>query len=139
MMKRVMAFGCFDILHPGHLSYLEKAKGYGDELIVIVARDSTLRRTKGREPFLDEESRLRMVRALKVVDEALLGEESDRFAVIIRRKPDVIALGYDQKIDMEELEVRLVESGLKPKIVRIPPDNPSKYKSTKLRRILCKL
>ena len=78
-MKKVIAFGSFDILHEGHKHYLNEAKGYGDYLIVVVARDSNILRFKGRKPRNDENYRLEQVKKLELVDEAVLGHKEDIF------------------------------------------------------------
>jgi FAD synthetase len=117
-MTRVMASGVFDILHTGHLHYLEKAKSIGDELVVVVATDRTVRRMK-HEPITHEKMRVELVNALKPVDRAVLGKEGDMFQTVEEIRPDIIALGYDQKFDEAELTKRLAERGLKIKIVRL--------------------
>jgi len=103
--KVVLASGVFDLLHLGHVKFLEEAKKAGGEeaeLIVIIARDSTVEENKGRKPIMPENQRRALVESLKVVDEAVLGfEKFDLGHVIERVKPDVIALGYDQ-VDMEK-------------------------------------
>ena len=118
-MKTVVATGVFDILHPGHVYFLEAAKAIGDRLVVIVARDSTARRMKGRKPVVPEDQRLLMVQALKPVDEAIVGDEEDMFAPLLRIMPDVVALGWDQKFDEKELSVALKKRGLSCRVVRI--------------------
>jgi FAD synthetase len=106
--KVVLASGAFDLLHLGHVKYLEEAKkagGKGSKLIVIVATDSTVEKSKGRKPVMPEEQRRALVESLKVVDKAILGHEVfDMSKVIDEIKPDVIALGYDQ--DNIEAKVR---------------------------------
>ena len=69
-MVRVMAVGVFDLLHAGHLHYLEQAKSLGNELVVVVAHDDTVRSQK-HEPVTSQELRCRMVEGLKPVDEAI--------------------------------------------------------------------
>src|SRR5512136_3121135 len=95
--KIVLASGVFDLLHLGHVKFLEEAKkagGKNAELLVIVARDSTVQRMKGRNPIMPENQRRALVESLRVVDEAVLGlEDFDIGDVIDRVKPDVIALG----------------------------------------------
>jgi FAD synthetase len=118
-MKTVMAFGCFDILHPGHIAYLEEAKKLGDELIVVIARDHAIRAGKKREPVFGEKARRHLVGSLKFVDEAILGDKLDYFKLIKTHKPNVIALGYDQKPGEGELQKKLAKLGLKAKVVRI--------------------
>ena len=117
-MVRVMASGVFDLLHTGHLHYLEEAKKLGDELIVVVARDSTVRKEK-HEPITSEDVRRELVDALKPVDEAVLGKEGDMFEVVEGIKPDVIALGYDQQHDEEAIRAELEKRGLDVEVVRL--------------------
>ncbi|MGB9915009.1 MAG: adenylyltransferase/cytidyltransferase family protein [Candidatus Bathyarchaeales archaeon] len=121
--KIVLASGVFDLLHLGHVRFLEEAKKAGGEdaeLIVIIARDSTVEKSKGRKPVMPENQRRALVESLKVVDEAVLGfEEFDVGDVIKRIKPDVIALGYDQS-DMEKLVKDYINKhNLDIKVVRI--------------------
>ncbi|MFB6144577.1 MAG: adenylyltransferase/cytidyltransferase family protein [Candidatus Nanohaloarchaea archaeon] len=99
-MRRVMAQGVFDILHPGHLHYLEESRALGDELVVIVARDSNT----DKQLHFGEEERLELVSALGVVDKAVLGSEDDIYSTVEKIDPDVITLGYDQ--DHSEDEVK---------------------------------
>ncbi len=117
-MTRVLATGTFDILHPGHIYFLTQARKLGDELFVIVARDSNV--THKPKPIVPEEQRLEMVNALGMVDKALLGSEKDMFEPLKEIKPDIIALGYDQRFDSELLEKELTKRGIPAKVVRIP-------------------
>ena len=100
-MKTVLAAGVFDLLHYGHIRYLEEAKKTGGEdarLVVIVARDETVRRLKGQNPIIPEDQRRAVIEALKVVDEALLGhEDMDLIQVIEQVKPDIVVMGHDQQ------------------------------------------
>jgi FAD synthetase len=125
-MVRVLATGTFEILHPGHLLYLEEAKKLGDELFVVVARDSTVKQRK-RTPIIPEEQRLRVVSALKMVDKAILGSEKDMFEPLYSIKPDVIALGYDQAFDEEKLEQELNKRGFHSKVIRIKKHNSNAF------------
>ncbi len=119
-MVRVMASGVFDLLHPGHLYYLKEAKKLGDELVVVVATDNTVRKRK-HEPITPQDMRLEMVEALKPVDMAVLGHEDDMFRTVEELKPDIIALGYDQSFDEERLRMELKERGMDIEVVRIGP------------------
>jgi len=98
--KIVLASGTFDLLHLGHVKYLEEAKKAGGQdakLVVIVARDRTVEKRKGKKPVLPEEYRRALVESLKVVDQAILGYENfDISQVIEIIKPDIIAVGHDQ-------------------------------------------
>jgi len=119
----VLASGVFDLLHLGHVRYLEEAKkagGENAELIVIVARDSTVERRKGYKPVMSENQRRALVEALKVVDEAILGyEEFDIGKVIEKIKPDIIAIGHDQNSMEKAVKDYIREKGLNIKVVRI--------------------
>jgi FAD synthetase len=129
-----MAFGSFDMLHKGHEAYLKEAKSYGDYLIVIVARDESIIRFKGRKPKNDENSRLGQIKKLDFVDEAVLGSKGNIFDVLEEYSPDVICLGYDQKtVEEEKLREELEKRNLKAKIVRAKPYKEDIYKSSKLK------
>jgi FAD synthetase len=119
-MVRVMATGVFDIIHLGHLHYLEESKKLGDELVVIVATDKTVRKQK-HEPITPEKMRLELVSALKPVDRAYMGHEGgDIFKVVQEVKPDIITIGYDQPFEERTLEKELEKRGLKVRVVRLP-------------------
>ncbi len=123
MTKTVLTSGAFDLLHYGHIRLLEEAKklgGPGSRLVVIIARDETIMRLKGRRPVIPEDQRRAVVEALKMVDEALLGyEDLDMTSVIEKVRPDIIAVGHDQD-DIEEMTRRVVEEkGLNIEIIRI--------------------
>ncbi len=115
-----MASGVFDIIHLGHLHYLEESKKLGDELVVVVATDSTVRKRK-HEPVTPEKMRRELVASLKPVDKAVLGkEEGDIYEIVTELKPDVITIGFDQPFDEKVLEKELAKRGLKVKVVRMP-------------------
>jgi FAD synthetase len=133
-MKTVMAFGTFDVLHPGHIAYLEQAKRMGDRLVVVVARDSSVAIIKGRRPIFGEKERLEIVSSLRVVDKAVLGAEvkteGGRFGIIRRFHPSVIALGYDQQKNAETLKEWLRREGIGAKVVRMKALKPDTYRSS---------
>jgi len=121
--KIVLASGTFDLLHFGHVKYLEEAKKAGGKdakLVVVVARDQTVERLKGTKPVMPEDQRRAVVESLKVVDEALLGFEELNIAKVIEKvRPDVIAIGHDQE-DMEKAVHEYVNKNrLNIKIVKI--------------------
>ena len=116
-MVRVMATGVFDILHLGHIRYLEEAKGLGDELVVVVAHDETVKKRK-HTPIMPQEMRRKIVESLKCVDKAVNGKEGDMLDIVKEIRPDVIALGYDQRFDEKKLGEQLKKEGLDIKIVR---------------------
>ena len=115
----VMATGTFDLLHMGHIYYLKEAKKLGDSLVVVVARDSTVRKLK-HEPVTPEEMRLSIISELKIVDEALLGHEDDMYTVVEEIKPDVIALGFDQIHDENKIKKELKKRNINTNVVRLP-------------------
>ncbi len=106
-----MASGVFDIIHLGHVHYLEEARKLGDELVVVVATDKTVRRMK-HEPITPGNMRVQLVNSLKPVDKAVLGHEDDIFRTVEELKPDIIALGFDQKFNETELQKQLELRGL---------------------------
>ena len=114
-MAKVMASGVFDLIHIGHLYYLLEAKKYGENLVVVVACDETVRKKK-HEPIMPAEERRKVVEALKPVDEAIVGYENDFLKIVEDIKPDIIALGYDQYF--EDLEEKLRKRDIHAKIVR---------------------
>jgi len=119
----VLASGTFDLIHLGHVKYLEEAKkagGKNAKLIVIVARDKTVEKRKGVTPVMPEEHRRSLVESLKVVDEAILGyEDFDIGAVIEQLKPDIIAVGYDQEGIEQAVRKAVAERKLAVKVIRI--------------------
>ena len=119
----VLASGVFDLLHLGHVKFLEEAKkagGKNAELVVIVARDSTVEKRKGEKPTMREDQRRALVESLKVVDEAILGYESFSMDEVIDKvKPQVIAMGYDQKDMTKAVEEAIDRNKLKIRVVRI--------------------
>lgn len=137
---RVMVFGTFDIIHPGHKHFFEQARalvgnGSGGKqrepfLIVSLARDKNVVRIKGKQPTSHERKRLARVKALKEVDKAVLGAIGDHIPHIVKEKPDIIALGYDQSAYVGGLRTALSKAGLKVKIVRLKPHLPNKYKTS---------
>ena len=133
-MKKVMAFGSFDILHKGHTHYLKEAKSYGNYLIVIVARDENIVKFKGKFPRNNENYRLEQIKKLDFVDEAVLGNKDNILEVLDKYKPDVICLGYDQKtVDETKLKEELEKKKIKADIVRAKPYKEHIYKSSKLK------
>lgn len=133
-MARVMATGVFDLLHMGHLYFLEEAKRLGDELIVVVASDETVKRRK-HNPIMPQNVRRKLVEALKPVDRAVVGYAGDPLTIVEEINPDIIALGYDQ--EMKGLEDELKRRGLNTQVVRC-----SKYREYDLngtRKIIQKI
>ena len=131
-VRLVMVFGSFDLLHPGHVWFVENAKKRGGELIAVVARDSSIERPKGRKPLFSEGERLHLVGALRAVDKAVLGGSKDFHAVVRRWKPQVVVLGYDQSADVNALK----KTGAQ--VVRLRAFKPRRHKSSLLKKRLRK-
>ena len=109
---RVMAVGVFDLLHAGHLHYLQQAKSLGNHLTVVVAHDDTVRLRK-HEPVTNHDLRRRMVDGLKPVDDAIIGNPPNVsiFEILPKVNPDIIALGYDQEHAEDSIKTKLHELG----------------------------
>jgi rfaE bifunctional protein nucleotidyltransferase chain/domain len=92
----VFTNGCFDILHLGHIDYLEKARNIGDKLIVGLNTDESVRRLKGEQrPVVDQNSRSRIIAALQFVDMVVLFDEDTPYELIENLKPDILVKGND--------------------------------------------
>lgn len=119
----VLASGTFDLLHLGHVRFLEEAKKAGGDdaqLIVIVARDSTVKDRKGKKPIMPEDQRRALVESLKVVDEAILGWEDFSIDKVIEKlEPDVIAVGHDQDGIEQEVLKAIEEKKVSIEVARI--------------------
>jgi len=126
---KVMVFGTFDILHPGHIYLLNEAKNLGNELVVVVARDRTVGEIKKIITKNNEQNRLKNISDLQIANKAILGNEGDKYEVIREEKPDIIALGYDQTAFTDKLSQNFPEI----KIVRLKPYKEDIYKSSKFR------
>ena len=118
-MTKVMAFGSFSIIHPGHLLYLSEAKKLGDELIVVLATDKNIEKEKGIKPVFSQDERLKLISSLSAVDETIMGYEDDFFRVVREKKPDILALGYDARCSESEMHGKLKENGIDARVVKI--------------------
>jgi FAD synthetase len=121
--KIVLASGVFDLLHLGHVRFLEEAKragGRNAELVVIIARDRIVEERKGEKPIMSENQRCALVASLKVVDCAILGFQKFNIERVVDKvKPDVIAVGYDQEGVEATVRKHIEDNKLNIKIVRI--------------------
>jgi len=131
--KRVMCFGTFDYLHAGHEHFLEEASDLGYELIVVIARDQTASALRGYTPDHKEKDRQSAVAKLPYVTKAILGEKEDKYKVIRKYRPNIIALGYDQHVFTQNLRKTLIELGLDTEIIRLEAYKPEMYKSSIIR------
>jgi FAD synthetase len=133
---KVMVFGTFDNLHPGHRDYFRQARRFGEELIAIVARDRNVLRIKGRATHENEKTRVKKVRAAlkEMKGVAVLGAVKNQWAVLKKYRPDIICLGYDQKVDLARLKREIAKSCPGCKIRRMKAYYPKKYKSSYCRK-----
>lgn len=141
--KIVLATGVFDLLHLGHLRFLEESKrkgGPGSKLVVVIARDKTVRRRKGRGPVYPEDQRRELVGALRVVDRAILGhEEFDLLGVLTEEKPNIVCVGYDQKQIGEAVSSVIRKQGLPVRLIHIRRFGPIGFNSsTRVKRRIAK-
>ncbi len=137
--KKVLAAGKFDILHLGHVAYLEQARelaGEDGELVVVIARDETILHERGAPPVFPQEQRRRLVESLRVVSRAVIGYPTrDHSQIVEKERPDIIALGYDQEVNVEQLQNQIQQRGLDVKIVRLEKrDADGLCSSTRIRK-----
>ena len=122
--KIVLATGAFDLLHLGHVRFLEASKrkgGRGARLIVVVARDKTVLNRKGLLPILPEDQRRELVGSLRAVDKAILGHTHlDLLGILLEVRPDIIAVGYDQMQIKTLVSKLLKKENLSMRLVQIP-------------------
>lgn len=133
-MKKVMCFGTFDVLHEGHRFYLTEARKLGDYLVVVVARDDTVKEVKKRQPLHSENERVRQLQQLGIADKVVLGNSGDKLRVVEEEKPSIICLGYDQTFFTDKIKERLQQRGLNVKVVRLPAYKPEVYKSSLIKK-----
>ena len=133
-MKKIIVFGTFDILHPGHENFFKQAKNLGGYLIVAVARDKFVKEAKGKYPKNKESERVKNVRKSKIPNKVVLGSKVHNFYQTIRTyKVDILALGYDQKPKINDLKRKLKRHRLaKVELARLKAYKPNSYKTTLL-------
>jgi FAD synthetase len=133
---RILVFGTFDVLHKGHIKFFQQARRLSAKpfLIVSVARDINVKLIKGRFPEKREKQRLKEIKKIKIVNQAVLGANKNYLSHIIKTKPQIIALGYDQKSYTKNLKSQLNKLGLSVKIFRLRPYRPNIYKSSIIKK-----
>ncbi len=137
VQTKIMVFGTFDGLHPGHLDFFKQARNlaFRTFLIVSVARDKNVIKIKKRYPILNEKKRMILVKKCKLVDKVVLSGIKNYIPHIIREHPDIIALGYDQKAYVKNLKKDLKNKGISIKIVRLKSYKEKIYKNHLLKEI----
>ncbi len=127
-MKRIVATGTFDILHPGHVYFLSESRKLGDELWVIVARENNVHHKPA--PIVSEDQRLKMIKSLKCVDHAVLGDTRDMYKPILEIDPAIVTLGFNQYFDENKLKHEMELRGISADVVRIGAYTGSKFTSS---------
>lgn len=135
-MIKVLVAGTFDIIHPGHLFLLKEAKKKGDYLTVIIARDFSVKKIKGKLPHNKQNVRIKNLKKTKIANQIILGNTGDKLVIVAKIRPDIICLGYDQQITISSLGKGLKKLNLAPKIIRLSALKPNKYKSSIYRQSL---
>ncbi|OMH41422.1 D-glycero-beta-D-manno-heptose 1-phosphate adenylyltransferase [Desulfurobacterium indicum] len=98
--KIVFTNGCFDIIHAGHIDYLEKAKSFGDILIVGVNSDTSIKRIKGgKRPIIPEQYRIRVLKGLNAIDGIIVFNEKTPLNIIKALEPDILVKGADWPLE----------------------------------------
>ena len=133
-MDKILIAGTFDILHPGHLNLLRQAKELGDFVIVVMARDENVLKTKGQKPFLNEDQRLDNLEKLGLVDKIVLGDLIDPYKVVKEEQPAVVALGYDQQTFVNGLIGLRANSRLNFRTERLEPFKEDVCKGRKIKQ-----
>ena len=129
--KRIMIAGTFELLHPGHIALIQEAAKLG-KVTVVVARDSTVRTLRGRPSLIPEQQRLNVIKHIKGVDNAILGNEGpERFLIVQKVQPDIIFLGHNQDVGRQELEDWIQRNGFHASVRRMRTlDNRFQLSST---------
>lgn len=115
--KVVLVGGCFDVLHPGHIIFLKKARAAGDKLIVLLESDEKIRKLKGeRRPFFNQKQRAQVLSAIKYVDQVImlpfLETEMQYDQIIKKIKPDIIAVTEGKNVDYHKRAAKLIGAKL---------------------------
>lgn len=118
-LKVVMMGGAFEIIHPGHVHALSEAKRLGNTLVVVVATDESVQRNKGRAPVTDQASRVGLVSSLRQVDLALPGNRGSIYEILLKIRPDIVALGYDQRHSAEDIVREAARRGVSIRTARM--------------------
>jgi FAD synthetase len=134
-IRVVFIGGGFEVIHYGHIYTIDKAKSLGDVLVVSVARDTTIRRRKKREPLVNEKDRVKLLSSLKKVDSAILGVKGDIYVTLQKVGPDIVALGYDQYHMEKEVLKEARRRGMTVKVVRLDSPYPKLKTSSLLKEL----
>src|SRR3989339_220791 len=139
-MVKVLIAGTFDVIHPGHLNLIQQARALGDSLVIVLARDINVFKTKGFQPYYAESQRLAHLRSL-LNDKwpnvtIVLGGAADPYKIIRTEKPEIVALGYDQQAFVGGLSDIKLNSSLSFKIERLEPFHKDVCKGKNIKKAL---
>jgi len=127
----VLVGGCFDVLHLGHVTFLEKAKKMGDKLVVLLESDENIKKGKGNNrPINNQENRAKMLMSLRMVDEVIklpeMKTDEEYFVLIKKIKPSIIAItDGDKRIFQKKEQAKIVGA----KVVEVTPLIPQQSTS----------
>lgn len=133
---KVLVFGTFDLLHPGHKFFLQQAKQLGHQLIVVLTRTRVATKQKGEPISQSERRRLAEIKKLKFIEKVYLGQKNidHKYFLVKKIKPDIICLGYDQPESVKKITRKLRDLGLNTNVIRLKSFFPTRYKSSILRK-----
>lgn len=132
-----VVFGAFDLLHEGHLAFLNQAAATHNDVIVVLAQDAMIHSLKGRNPVQDYEVRKAQLEALESVQRVVSGDKTlGTYEVFNKVQPDLIFLGYDQTALGEDLVRFMQERGLAIPIKIAESHEPERFKTSLLREQL---
>lgn len=134
--KTVLIFGVFDGIHEGHRSFINEAKRQGDRLVAVVARDSVVRKLKGKLPKNNEADRIKNLLKVPDIDLVYLGDpDQGTYNIVKEIKPNVIYLGYDQQTLFDSIS-NAISKGTLPdlELVYGKPHKPEVFKSSILNK-----
>lgn len=134
-LPTVAIFGSFDIIHPGHIFLIKQATALG-VVTIVVARDKTIEKVKGKKPFYQEKKRVKLLQKFPEIKKVILGNIDNPYKILAAIKPNIILLGHDQKIFIDQLPTELKKINLHPTILRAKPWQADFFKSSKIRPAL---
>ena len=129
--KKILFFGVFDGLHNGHRYFINQCRKLGGFLIAVVTPDQAVKKLKGRPSKQNQEARIKSLGESGLVDEIILGDKKlNSWDILKNTKPQVVAVGYDQKKLKQALEK--VQEKYNFKIVQVDGLKPETYSSSLL-------
>jgi len=110
-MKKVLAGGCFNKIHKGHIFFLKNSKklaGKNGYLVVVLSNDKLNRKKYGKKA-VKAVTRKRNIQKIKIANKVIIGHRTNFIAVVKKERPNIIALGYDQKLPVKKSLVKGIE------------------------------